>query len=100
MPGGGNASIGIGQPVSIQGNYVTQVEALTTGAINVTYGNQANNAIKTKILTLRVAVDNMPPTTNVAWVCGNAGAPNATQSKIQGANATNIENKYLPSSCR
>lgn len=103
LPGGanGNTSIGIAQPISIQGNYVTGVTALTTGAIDVAYGNQANKAIAGKTLTLRVAVDTMPnPTTNVAWVCGNAGAPNATQGKIQGANATNIENKYLPNSCR
>lgn len=101
LPAAGNASIGIAQPISIQGNYVTGVTAQNTGAIDVAYGNQANKAIAGKTLTLRVAVDTMPnPTTNVAWVCGNAGAPNATQAQIQGANATNIENKYLPNSCR
>lgn len=100
LPGAGNASIGIAQPVSIQGNYVTKVTAQTDGAIDVTYGNQASKSIDTKVLSLRVAVDVMPnPTTNVAWVCGRAGNPNGTQKAI-GANATNIENKYLPNSCR
>ena len=100
LPTGGNASVGIGQPTSIQGNYVTSVTANNDGSIDVVYGNRANNTINGQIVTFRVAVDVMPnPTTNVAWVCGRAPDPNATQAAI-GANGTTVEDKYLPADCR
>lgn len=99
MPTGGNASIGIASAASIQGNYVTGVTANNDGSIDVTYGNNANANITNGILTLRPAVDAMPPSTNVAWVCGYAGQPNANQS-AQGTDSTDIEPKYLPANCR
>jgi hypothetical protein len=98
--GPANASIGIASPVSLQGNYVTAITANTDGSINITYGNRANTSIAGSILTMRVAVDAMPnPTTSVAWVCGNAGNPNAIQGAI-GANATNLLPKYMSADCR
>lgn len=101
LPTGGNASIGAATPASIQGSYVTQVAVVANdGAINVTFGNKANQAITGKILSLRPAVDQMPnPTTNVAWVCGYAGNPNAKQTAI-GTDSTNIDKRYLPTNCR
>ncbi len=97
-----NASLGLAGPLSLQGNYTASVTALA-GAINILYGNKANNNITgaNNTLSLRPATDVMPaPTTNVAWVCGNAPQPNATQVTISGVNATTILNKYLPSDCR
>lgn len=103
--GGGagvNASIGISQPISIQGNYVSGVQANADGSVNVTFGNRANNNINGLVLSLRPATDAMPnPTTNVAWVCGlNNNAPTPQHGLISGLNATNISAKYLPSECR
>ena len=98
-----NASLGMAQPTSIQGNYVTQVAANINGGIDVTYGNQANAAITGSVLSFRMATDQMPnPNTNVAWVCGNAPDPNATQTTgaVGAPQNTTVASKYLPSSCR
>lgn len=101
LPTAGNASIGIAQAGSIQGSYVTSVTANADGSIDIAYGNNANENINGDTLTLRPATDAMPsPTTNVAWVCGYAAAPNTTQSIISGNNSTDIEPKYLPANCR
>lgn len=99
LPATGNASLGMALPASITGRYVSTVTANADGSINILYGNQAHGNINGQTLTVRVAVDGFPPTTNVAWSCGNAGDPNATQA-AQGANATTIENRYLPADCR
>ena len=101
LPNGSNAnaSIGIAQPASIQGNYVTSVTANNDGTIDITYGNRANANITSDILTLRPAVNAMPPSTNVAWVCGYAPNPNTNQSAI-GTDNTTVEPKYLPANCR
>ncbi len=102
LPGGGNVSIGLAGPTSLQGNYTSSVTANSDGSVDIVYGNKANKAITvdgSNTLTLRVAVDNFPPTTNVAWVCGEASDPNAKQ-KPQGNDSTNILPKYLPLDCR
>ncbi|MDY0038615.1 MAG: pilin [Zoogloea oleivorans] len=94
-----NGSIGVAQPTSILGNYVQSVTANVDGSIDVVFGNRANAAIAGDIVTFRVAVDGFPPTTNVAWVCGYASNPNATQA-AQGTDSTNLLEKYLPADCR
>ncbi len=56
---------------TVTGKYVTDI-AVLNGAINVTYGEQANLFIKGKVLSLR-------PRTNIngdiAWVCGTRSDP-------------------------
>ena len=98
-----NASLGLAIPTSLQGNYTASVTANADGSVDIVFGNRANNNITlagSNTLTLRVAVDQMPaPTTNVAWVCGNGGNPNANQAAI-GANSTDLDPKYLPGDCR
>ncbi len=95
-----NASLGMSQPTSIQGQYVSQVTANADGTITVTYGNQANASIAGDDLVFHVAVDAWPPTTNVAWVCGDSGAPNGTQTNVANpGRTTTVEERYLPSSC-
>ncbi len=98
-----NQSIGISLPTSQQGNYVASVTALG-GSIDVVYGNKANQAITAggaNTVSIRAAVDALPPTTNIAWVCGNATpAASQVQQQVQGAQGTNINNKYLPADCR
>jgi type IV pilus assembly protein PilA len=69
-----NNSAGLSAPAEISGPYVSQVELVAGGAIEVTYGN---------------AILSMTPDTtgagSVTWDCnGNAALPN----------------KYLPAACR
>lgn len=78
-----NATAGLATDVSINGNYVSQVDVTSTGTIKVTYGNKANTAhLSGKFLFLS-------PVTHagsISWTCGSTG--------------TDVEAKYLPSSCR
>jgi len=79
------------------GKYVTAVAVAGGGAINVTYGDQANSKITGKILTL------LPGTSannDVIWVCGNAAVPATAFTSGGGANATTVTNNYLPKACR
>jgi type IV pilus assembly protein PilA len=75
-----NDSAGLAAKTDIKGKYVTQVEVVN-GLITATFGNEANDKIKTKTFILS-------PTTNVgsiSWTC-------------RGGNS--LDPKYLPSSCK
>ncbi len=99
-----NASLGLATPASLQGNYTRSITARGNGVVDIVYGNKANAILAAgaaDTLSLIIAVDAMPPTTNIAWSCGNAGDPNGIQAAVVGGGAnTNIPNKYLPSDCR
>ena len=77
-----NNSAGIEAPGNINGNYVSQVEIVAGGAIEITYGNSIHPDLVGAILSMT------PDSTNagsVSWDCnGNAALPN----------------KYLPAACR
>jgi type IV pilus assembly protein PilA len=80
----GNESAGLpSNASSIAGKYVEQV-AISSGVITATFNStNANTAIQGKTFVLS-------PTANggsFTWTCN-------------GANAGNVDNKYLPSSCR
>ncbi len=78
-----NATAGLAANTEIQGKYVAQV-TVTTGVIDVQFGNDAHSVISGQAITLT------PDTTNpgsVAWVCASAAGPE-------------IENKHLPAACR
>ncbi len=112
---GSNPSLGLASPLSLSGNYTVSITANGTGGINIVYGNRANNNITnaaTNLLTLVTATD-LPlplagtpgpsPTTNTAWVCGFAPAPQiAGAPRILGTTAapTTISRRYLPADCR
>jgi type IV pilus assembly protein PilA len=72
--------------------------ALEGGAIQITFGNRANGAIRGKVLTLRPAVVEDAPVVPVAWVCGFAPVPGNMMAK--GTNRTNVPVNYLPLKCR
>ncbi len=76
-----NASAGLATATSIQGSYVTQVNA-GGGKITVTYGNNAN----TKISTKKLVISAVTTTGSVKWTCGASG--------------TDIDKKYVPTNCR
>ena len=76
-----NATAGIAAPGTITGKYVTQVEVVANGVIQVTFGNDVN----LKILNAQLI---MTPTDNlgsVAWACTG--------------DATLVD-KWLPPACR
>jgi type IV pilus assembly protein PilA len=78
---GDNATAGLDAPGTITGQYVTQVEVVANGVIQVTYGNDVN----VKILNAQLI---MTPTDNlgsVTWACTG--------------DATLVD-KWLPPACR
>jgi type IV pilus assembly protein PilA len=80
-----NASAGLATNTSIIGNYVTQVDVgAVAGKIQVTYGNQANAKIATKLLMFSSYSSGGG---SLAWSC----TPTA---------GTTVDPKYLPTSCR
>ena len=93
-----NATAGVAQKASIIGNYVSQVEVTSSGAITITYGNRVNSTIKGKKLSLRPGRN---PAGGTVWICGDASSP-STEVKVPSAatNATDLDAKYLPADCR
>ena len=77
-----NGSAGLSAPAEITGPYVSQVQIVAGGTIEISYGNTAHPDIFGAILSMT------PDATNpgsVTWDCnGNAALPN----------------KYLPAACR
>ena len=92
-----NAAAGLPVPEKIVANYVRSL-VVSDGAIHLTFGNRASNAIAGKILSLRPAVVEDAPVVPVAWVCGRAEAPGGMT--IHGQNLTDIPNNLLPVECR
>lgn len=88
-----NYSAGVAQSTSYTGNYVSSIN-LANGSINVVYGNRANQKISGKIVSIRAATN---AAGQVVWLCGNATNTSVTDN---GTNLTDMNNKYLPSSCR
>ena len=76
-----NVSAGLATGTNIVGGYVSQVQLVAAGAIQITFGNRVHPNINGAVLT-------MTPTSNggsVTWDCsGDAQLPN----------------KYVPVSCR
>jgi type IV pilus assembly protein PilA len=85
-----------------QGRYVSEVE-VQDGTVVVTFGNEANAAIRGTILTHTPYEDE----SSIIWRCGNASAPAglAEMGTAGGINAavyipTTVPSQFLPSSCR
>jgi type IV pilus assembly protein PilA len=80
------------------GKYVSQIK-VNNGTIEITYGNQANANIATKVLALR---PRLSANDDVVWLCGaNTGPANLTDPGTPSANTTtSVAPKYLPQSCR
>jgi len=92
-----NASVGLPTADKVVSNLVSSL-AVENGAIHLTFGNKAHGAISGRVLSLRPAVVDDAPIVPVAWVCGNATAPD--KMTVKGANKTTVAAKYLPSGCR
>jgi len=92
-----NDAAGLPAADKIVGNYVSSTR-IEGGAIQITFGNRANQALKGKLLSLRPAVVADAPIVPVAWVCGNATVPD--KMTVKGQNRTDIPNVLLPVRCR
>jgi type IV pilus assembly protein PilA len=92
-----NAAAGLPAADKMVNNTVSAV-LIQDGAINITFGNRATNALNGKILTIRPAIVADAPIVPVAWVCGNAAAPH--NMTVKGANRTTIAATYLPLDCK
>jgi len=89
------SSVGISSTPS--GKYVSAV-TITSGAIVVTYGNQANSNVATKTLGLTPYTD---ANNDIIWVCGLHTQPNsATIGTNVVTGPTTVVDKYLPKTCR
>jgi type IV pilus assembly protein PilA len=92
-----NAEAGLPVPEKIVSNYVTSV-VLEDGAVHLTFGHKANQAIRDKVLSFRPAVVEDAPVVPVTWICGRASAPPAMT--IKGVDRTTIDDRYLPLNCQ
>jgi len=92
-----NAAAGVPEPDKLIGNYVTRVE-VSHGAINVTFGNFVNKAIDGQTVTLQPILVIGSPASPMSWRCGYRGVPHGMEAA--GENRTNIDVKFLPTSCR
>ena len=92
-----NAEAGLPTPDKVVSNFINKLE-VTNGVIHMTFGNKAHAQLKDNILSMRPAVISESNAVPIAWVCGNAKAPD--KMTVLGENKTNIEDKYLPFACR
>ncbi len=81
---------------SSAGKYVTKT-AVTAGAIEVTFGNQANAKIGAKVLAL---LPYSNANLDLVWVCGSAAVPAGLVAlSTDTAATTTVVSQYLPQSC-
>lgn len=92
-----NLAAGAPKPEHLLGNYVSGIE-VENGAIHVTLGNKVNTPLDGKILSIRPIYVTASPDSPISWVCGGDQPPEGMSAA--GENKTNIDDKYLPSSCR
>ena len=92
-----NAAAGLPPATSIVNNFVSAV-AVESGAIQVSFGNRANSAIRGKILSFRPGVVEASPIVPITWVCGHASPP--VPMNARGLDKTTIPDRYLPLNCR
>ncbi len=76
-----NGNAGLAAAPAITGKYVSQVEVVAGGLIQVTFGNDVNGKILNATLTIRANDNNG----SVSWVCSGDGT---------------LVDKWLPPSCR
>ena len=92
-----NKEAGLPVPEKVVSNFVSAL-IVQDGVIHMTFGNKAHPQIKGKILSMRPAVIEESQVVPIAWVCGNAKAPD--KMTIKGENKTTVSADYLPSACR
>ena len=92
-----NVAAGLPAADKIVSDMISAV-AVESGAIQITFGNQANPAIHGKMLTLRPAVVEDARIVPISWICADADVP--TKMTVRGLNKTTVPARYLPVQCR
>ena len=92
-----NEEAGLPVPEKVVSNFVSAL-IVQDGVIHMTFGNKAHPQIKGKILSMRPAVIEESQIVPIAWVCGNAKAPD--KMTVKGENKTTVSADYLPLACR
>jgi type IV pilus assembly protein PilA len=92
-----NHEAGIPEAQFLIGNFVTRID-LKDGALHIQFGNNVNQLIKGKILTLQPLVVTGSPASPMSWRCGERDIPRGMESV--GENRTDIDRKFVPSMCR
>ena len=92
-----NTESGLPTPEKVVNNFVSAL-TVKDGVINMTFGNKAHPKIAAKVLSFRPAVIEESQVVPIAWVCGNAKAPE--KMTIKGENKTSVSVDYLPLACR
>ncbi|MGH8474429.1 MAG: pilin [Methylococcales bacterium] len=101
-----NTEAGMATAQSLTGNYITAV-TVANGKISVTYGNNANTQISGKKMDINPYGNEAK---EIVWICGNGTAPTTAKqdathlagyaTTTPAADATDVENKFLPAACR
>jgi type IV pilus assembly protein PilA len=92
-----NDAAGLPAPERIVSTWISSV-AVEGGAVHLTFGNQANGALKGRRLSFRPAVVEDAPVVPVSWVCGHGRVPDKMAAK--GVDRTDVEARFLPLNCR
>jgi type IV pilus assembly protein PilA len=92
-----NREAGVPEADKLIGNYVTNIQ-VEDGALHITMGNHANTLIANHVITLQPIVVTGSPASPMSWRCGLRSIPAGMEGV--GPNHTDIDNKFLPSSCR
>jgi type IV pilus assembly protein PilA len=85
-------------PTDTRGMYVSQVEVIN-GRVDVMMGNRAHADVNGDIISF---TPYLTPSGGVVWRCANAPAPGNGAVLMTGTayQATAIDSRYLPSTCR
>jgi uncharacterized RDD family membrane protein YckC len=88
-------SVGVGLPQ--RGRYVESIEVVS-GMIVITYGGDANGAVRGSVLAIVPALDS---NRSLGWACGYGPPPAGFEVVFENpASYTDIDERYIPSACR
>jgi type IV pilus assembly protein PilA len=92
-----NKAAGLPAHDKIVGTFVKDVN-VESGAITLTFGNNASKSIDDRKVTLRPAVVPDEPLVPVAWLCHNVATP--PKMEVRGTDRTDLPPGWLPVECR
>ena len=93
-----NKAAGLPEADKIVGTLVSGVR-VDSGAVTVTFGNNASKVIAGRRLTLRPAVVPDQLIVPIAWLCHRANVPKGMEVR-GGKDDTDLSNEMLPVECR
>ena len=92
-----NKEAGLPDSAKIVNGFVKDV-SVKSGAITITYGNNASSGLAGKKVTLRPAIVPDAPVVPIAWFCHAAAVPGNMQ--VSGTDETDVPPNWLPVECR